>query len=81
MYNIINFFGLEINGYAEDLYGDVTPIEIISSLGSQWKFAPGHQDVHELFHVVLSALQAEIQHENRVCLQTKSYQTKIILNC
>ncbi|XP_012349798.1 ubiquitin carboxyl-terminal hydrolase 30 homolog [Apis florea] len=39
----------KINGYAEDLYGDVTPIEIISSLGNQWKFAPGHQDVHELF--------------------------------
>ncbi|CAK9820344.1 Ubiquitin carboxyl-terminal hydrolase 30 homolog [Anthophora plagiata] len=55
----------KVNGYAEDLYGDVTPIEIISSLGSQWRFTPGHQDVHELFHIVLSALQAEIQPRNR----------------
>ncbi|XP_043250186.1 ubiquitin carboxyl-terminal hydrolase 30 homolog isoform X2 [Colletes gigas] len=55
----------KINGYAEDLYGDVTPIEIISSLGNLWNFAPGHQDAHELFHVVLNALQAEIQPVNR----------------
>ncbi|XP_076160248.1 ubiquitin specific protease 30 isoform X2 [Ptiloglossa arizonensis] len=55
----------KINGYAEDLYGDVTPIEIISSLGNLWSFAPGHQDAHELFHVVLNALQAEIQPLNR----------------
>lgn len=50
----------------------MTPIEIISSLGNQWKFAPGHQDVHELFHIVLNALQAEIQSGSRVCLQIKS---------
>ncbi|XP_029044695.1 ubiquitin carboxyl-terminal hydrolase 30 homolog [Osmia bicornis bicornis] len=55
----------KINGYADDLYGDVTPIEIISSLGNLWKFAPGHQDAHELFHIVLSALQAEIQPGSR----------------
>lgn len=71
IYHIL-FFELEINGYAEDLYGDVTPIEIISSLGNQWKFAPGHQDVHELFHIVLNALQAEIQSGSRVCLQIKN---------
>lgn len=57
----------EINGFAEDLYGDVTPVEIISSIGSLWNFGPGHQDVHELFHVVLSALDAEMQPANRVC--------------
>ncbi|XP_031846038.1 ubiquitin specific protease 30 [Nomia melanderi] len=55
----------KINGYAEDLYGDVTPIEIISSLGNLWSFAPGYQDAHELFHIVLNALQAEIQPVNR----------------
>ncbi|XP_078039109.1 ubiquitin specific protease 30 isoform X1 [Augochlora pura] len=55
----------KINGYAEDLYGDVTPIEIISSLGNLWSFAPGYQDAHELFHVVLNAIQAEIQPINR----------------
>lgn len=57
----------EINGFAEDLYSDVTPIEIISSIGSLWNFGPGHQDVHELFHVVLSALDTEMQPANRVC--------------
>ncbi|XP_076765839.1 ubiquitin specific protease 30 [Xylocopa sonorina] len=61
---LLSFFR-KVNGYGEDIYGDVTPVEIISSLGTQWKFAPGHQDVHELFHVVLSALQAEIQSVNR----------------
>ncbi|KAF3427250.1 hypothetical protein E2986_10371 [Frieseomelitta varia] len=70
----------KINGYAEDLYGDVTPIEIISSLGNQWKFAPGHQDVHELFHVVLSALQAEIQPGNRKgCLSDALPQSPIMI--
>lgn len=57
----------EINGFTDDLYGNVTPIEIISSLGSLWNFGPGHQDTHELFHVILSALDAEIQPANRVC--------------
>ncbi|EFN74641.1 Ubiquitin carboxyl-terminal hydrolase 30 [Camponotus floridanus] len=56
----------KINGFAEDLYGDVTPVEIISSIGSLWNFGPGHQDVHELFHVVLSALDAEMQPANRI---------------
>lgn len=51
----------------------MTPIEIISSLGNLWKFAPGHQDAHELFHIVLSALQAEIQPGSRVCLLTENY--------
>ncbi|XP_076244484.1 ubiquitin specific protease 30 isoform X2 [Calliopsis andreniformis] len=55
----------KINGYSEDVYGDVTPIKVISSLGNLWSFAPGHQDAHELFHVVLSALQAEIQPVHR----------------
>ncbi|XP_012255280.2 ubiquitin carboxyl-terminal hydrolase 30 [Athalia rosae] len=55
-----------INGFcAETIYGDVTPIEIITSLGPLWIFTPGHQDAHELFHVVLSALQAEMQPVNR----------------
>ncbi|EZA53986.1 hypothetical protein DMN91_000307 [Ooceraea biroi] len=55
----------KINGFADDLYGNVTPIEIISSIGSLWNFGPGHQDAHELFHVILSALDAEIQPINR----------------
>ncbi|XP_015597416.1 ubiquitin carboxyl-terminal hydrolase 30 homolog [Cephus cinctus] len=55
----------KINGFSDDLYGDVTPVEIITSLGPLWSFAPGHQDAHELFHVVLSALQAESQPVNR----------------
>ncbi|XP_034952468.1 ubiquitin carboxyl-terminal hydrolase 30 homolog [Chelonus insularis] len=54
-----------INGYSEDLYDDVAPIEVITSLGSLWNFDPGHQDAHELFHVILSALQNEIQTPNR----------------
>ncbi|CAD6210044.1 GSCOCG00012776001-RA-CDS, partial [Cotesia congregata] len=58
-----------INGYSEDLYDDVAPIEVITSLGPLWNFDPGHQDAHELFHVILSALQNEIQTPNRVsCL-------------
>lgn len=57
----------EINGFADDLYGNVTPVEVISSIGSLWNFGPGHQDAHELFHVVLSALDAEMQPVNRVC--------------
>ncbi|XP_072746825.1 ubiquitin carboxyl-terminal hydrolase 30 homolog [Anoplolepis gracilipes] len=55
----------KINGFADDLYGDVTPVEIISSVGSLWNFGPGHQDAHELFHVVLSALDAEMQSANK----------------
>lgn len=39
----------------------MTPHEVISSIGSLWNFGPGHQDAHELFHVVLSALDAEMQ--------------------
>ncbi|XP_074105869.1 ubiquitin specific protease 30 [Cotesia typhae] len=54
-----------INGYSEDLYDDVAPIEVITSLGPLWNFDPGHQDAHELFHVILSALQNEIQTPNR----------------
>lgn len=70
----------KINGHTEDLYGDVTPVEIISSLGNQWKFAPGHQDVHELFHVVLSALQAEIQPVNRKgCLSDALPQSPVMV--
>lgn len=57
----------EINGFADDLYGNVTPLEIISSIGSLWNFGPGHQDAHELFHVVLSALDAEMQ-PAKVCV-------------
>lgn len=64
---LIYIYLTEINGFADDMYGDVTPIEIISSVGSLWNFGPGHQDAHELFHVVLSALDAEIQPANRVC--------------
>ncbi|KAG5337927.1 UBP30 hydrolase, partial [Acromyrmex charruanus] len=55
----------KINGFADDLYGNVTPVEIISSVGSLWNFGPGYQDAHELFHVVLSALDAEMQPANR----------------
>ncbi|XP_014605233.1 PREDICTED: ubiquitin carboxyl-terminal hydrolase 30 homolog isoform X1 [Polistes canadensis] len=55
----------KINGHTDDLYGDVTTIEIITALGSQWSFAPGYQDAHELFHILLNALQAEIQTINR----------------
>ncbi|OAD59370.1 Ubiquitin carboxyl-terminal hydrolase 30 [Eufriesea mexicana] len=69
----------KINGYAEDVYGDVTPVEIISLLGNQWKFASDHQDVHELFHVVLSALQTEIQPGNRKgCLSDALPQSPIM---
>lgn len=57
---------VEINGYADDLYGNVTPVEVISSIGSLWNFGPGQQDAHELFHVVLSALETEIQSINKV---------------
>ncbi|XP_076671846.1 ubiquitin specific protease 30 [Andrena cerasifolii] len=70
----------KINGYSEDLYGDVTPIKVISSLGNLWNFAPGHQDVHELFHVVLSALQTEIQPVNRNgCLSDALLQSPIMI--
>lgn len=55
----------QINGYTEDMFGDVSPIEVIMSLGPLWCFTPGHQDSHELFHVILSALQAESQPTNR----------------
>lgn len=48
------------------MFGDVSPLEVIMSLGPLWTFAPGHQDAHELFHVVLSALQTESQPTNRV---------------
>lgn len=56
----------EINGFTDDLYGNVTPVEIISSIGSLWNFGPGHQDTHELFHVILNALESEMQPVNRV---------------
>ncbi|XP_023245646.1 ubiquitin carboxyl-terminal hydrolase 30 [Copidosoma floridanum] len=51
----------KINGFTDDVFDDVRPVEIITSLGPLWNFAPGHQDAHELFHVFLSALQAELQ--------------------
>lgn len=57
---------IEINGFTEDLFGNVRPVEVITSLGPLWNFAPGHQDAHELFHVFLSALQAELQIAGRV---------------
>lgn len=63
---LIYVYLIEINGFADDLYGNVTPVEIISSVGSLWNFGPGHQDAHELFHVVLSALDAEMQPAKRV---------------
>ncbi|XP_033209108.1 ubiquitin carboxyl-terminal hydrolase 30 homolog isoform X2 [Belonocnema kinseyi] len=47
------------------MFGDVSPVEVIMSLGPLWTFASGHQDAHELFHVVLSALQTESQPTNR----------------
>lgn len=56
----------EINGLDEDFYGNVTPSEIISSLGTLWNFGPGQQDAHELFHVILNALESEMQPANRV---------------
>ncbi|KAL6426922.1 hypothetical protein ACFW04_009268 [Cataglyphis niger] len=65
----------KINGFADDMYGDVTPIEIISSVGSLWNFGPGHQDAHELFHVVLSALDAEIQPANRSSVRYDKLET------
>ncbi|OXU25501.1 hypothetical protein TSAR_000311 [Trichomalopsis sarcophagae] len=51
----------KINGFTDDMFGSVRPVEVITSLGPLWNFAPGHQDAHELFHVFLSALQAELQ--------------------
>ncbi|CAB0034584.1 unnamed protein product [Trichogramma brassicae] len=51
----------QINGFTDDLYGAVQPVQVIKSLGPLWNFAPGHQDAHELFHVFLSALQTELQ--------------------
>lgn len=58
----------EINGFDEDFYGNVTPTEIISSLGTSWNFGPGHQDAHELFHIILNALEDEVQPPNKVTL-------------
>ncbi|XP_014485442.1 PREDICTED: ubiquitin carboxyl-terminal hydrolase 30 homolog isoform X2 [Dinoponera quadriceps] len=55
----------KVNGFDEDFYGNVTPTEIISSLGTSWNFGPGHQDAHELFHIILNALEDEIQPDNR----------------
>ena len=62
-FNCSQFFEIyvEINGLDEDLYGDIVPIEVITSLGASWHFGPGHQDAHELLHVILSALQTENQ--------------------
>lgn len=40
---------LEINGFSEDLFGDVTPVDLMYSLGPLWSFTPGHQDAHELY--------------------------------
>lgn len=58
----------DINGFTDDLYGSVDTVETITSLGPLWNFSPGHQDAHELFHVFLSALQAELQTSCRVCI-------------
>lgn len=78
-YNVLIYVYLaEINGFADDLYGNVTPVEVISSIGSLWNFGPGHQDAHELFHVVLSALDAEMQPVNRVSNIPMQYLYKII---
>ncbi|XP_058802775.1 ubiquitin carboxyl-terminal hydrolase 30 [Phymastichus coffea] len=55
----------KVNGFTDDLFGSVRPVEVITSLGPLWNFAPGHQDAHELFHVFLSALQAELQTAGR----------------
>lgn len=55
-----------INGFAEDLYGDVAPVEVITSLGPLWNFDPGYQDAHDLFHVMLLALHNEAQTPTRV---------------
>lgn len=63
----------KINGYSEDLYGDIAPIEMIASLGSLWNFDPGHQDAHELFHVILTALQNETETPTRVNLFINHY--------
>ncbi|XP_032683880.1 ubiquitin carboxyl-terminal hydrolase 30 homolog isoform X2 [Odontomachus brunneus] len=61
LFSILN----KINGFDEDFYGNVTPTEIISSLGKSWNFGPGHQDAHELFHVILNALEDEMQPVNK----------------
>ncbi|XP_012272475.1 ubiquitin carboxyl-terminal hydrolase 30 homolog [Orussus abietinus] len=58
----------KVNGFSEDLYGDVSPLEIISALGPVWSFTPGEQDAHELFHMVLGVLQAEAQPSRKGCL-------------
>ena len=50
------------------MFGSVKPFEVITSLGPLWNFAPGHQDAHELFHVFISALQAELQTSCKVSL-------------
>lgn len=71
MSEVCLFFFPEINGFDEDLYGDIAPIEVITSLGALWRFGLGHQDAHELFHVVLSALQSETRSTtSRVRLKT-----------
>ncbi|XP_011312033.1 ubiquitin carboxyl-terminal hydrolase 30 homolog [Fopius arisanus] len=54
-----------VNGFTDDLYGNVTPIEVITSLGPLWSFEPGYQDAHDLFHVMLMALQNETQTPTR----------------
>ena len=66
--NNVNSFNLEINGFTDNVFGSVRPVEVITSLGPLWNFAPGHQDAHELFHVFLSALQAELQTSCRVSM-------------
>lgn len=69
---IFLFFSTEINGFTDDPYGTVNSAETITSLGPLWNFSPGHQDAHELFHVFLSALQAELQTSCRVSRNTLS---------
>ncbi|XP_011148203.1 ubiquitin carboxyl-terminal hydrolase 30 homolog isoform X2 [Harpegnathos saltator] len=80
LFSILN----KINGFDEDFYGNVTPTEIISSLGTSWNFGPGHQDAHELFHVIFNALEDEVQPVNRKgCLSDVLYkgnELKDILN-
>ncbi|XP_011493868.1 PREDICTED: ubiquitin carboxyl-terminal hydrolase 30 [Ceratosolen solmsi marchali] len=70
----------KINGFTDDAFGSVRPIEVITSLGPLWNFAPGHQDAHELFHVFLSALQAELQTSCRKgCLSDALPKTPMVI--
>lgn len=57
-------------------------MEIITALGPLWKFTHGHQDAHELLHIMLSALQVEAQPISRVNITKTTYKSiirKIVL--